>query len=468
MTNVLAIDMGSSSLRGYAGQWDGSTLRLTEIYRHAHEVTQGDDGFTWDVKALMDSAVVACTRATDFFGAPPDSVAVDGWGVDFSPVDATGAPCGEAIAYRDSRGRHGRDLLRHELDEYRSFQLSGVAPQDINTINRLYLYGHNKQELPVETDSLMFLQDIVARHIATADISGWDPGDDPGPWASTGVASTSGILNSTHDDWDETLRGVTGVASSLFPRIGTELTEISHRGRTRLVRAGSHDTACAAFSLGVQPGDIFVSCGSWAVVGMITPQALTSTTAYEAGITNEASVEGANRAQLNLTGMWLSQECIRHWSAQEIDTSYERLGMLTEQAPSLGWILNPQDEQLAAPGNMPTRIVDMIHQHLGAVEERGITLDDPGVILRLLHESVANHIAQAIETLREQSALSGRVFIAGGATHNEFFTSRISHYLGEDIEIASAEATVIGNAKAQLRALGAISVTDTVDVLLNE
>lgn len=467
MTNMLAIDMGSSSLRGYAGQWDGSTLRLTEIYRHAHEVTQSDDGFTWDVKALMDSAVVACERATKFFGAAPDVVGVDGWGVDFAPVDAAGQPCGAAFAYRDLRGRTGRDLLRHELDEYQNFQLSGVAPQDINTINRLYLYGHDMEELPADTYTLMFLQDIVARHIATADIDSWEKGDDPGPWASAGVASTSGVLSSTHDHWDKTLREATGVNGSLFPPVSAELTEISRRGRTRIVRVGSHDTACAAYSLGLDAGDIFVSCGSWAVVGMITPQALTSPSAYEAGITNEASVEGANRAQLNLTGMWLSQECIRHWSAQGLDTSYDYLGKLTDEAPSLGWILDPQDDRLAAPGNMPARIIDMVHQHLGTVEDRGISLDDPGVILRLLHESVAHHIARAITTLREQSSLSGRVFVAGGATHNEFFTSCISHNLREDIEIAFPEATVIGNAKAQLHVLGAMTETDMVDVVLN-
>ncbi len=409
-----------------------------------------------ECSAVVRSCCSACRAATEFLGEAPDSVAVDGWGVDFVPVDKHGVPTGPAYAYRDERGAQGRALLARFLDEQDSFSESGVAAQDINSINRIALYGHGEMELPEGTESIMFLQDVVARYLATAEIDSWEPGSDPGPWASVGVASTSGLLSTNHKEWNQKVAQATRIERRYLPDVQPELTEISRRGTTRLIRAGSHDTACAAYAMGVGPGDIFVSCGSWAVVGVITDDALVSDSAFQAGITNEACVDGTNRALLNLTGMWLVQECIRHWNSQGMELSYDLAEELVERAPSLGWVFDPQDEHFNQPGAMPIRIAEVVRNQWPEYgKSTEIDLEDPGTILRLIFESVARRIANGISTLRSESSLSGQIFVAGGAVKHQFFMRLLSEYLNEELVVCSGEATVLGNVKAQVATLHA-------------
>lgn len=54
-------------------------------------------------------------------------------------------------------------------------------------------------------------------------------------------------------------------------------------------------------------------CGSWAIAGVLTPRAVVTDAAWQAGVTNEAATNGKNRAQINLTGLWVGQECRRAW-----------------------------------------------------------------------------------------------------------------------------------------------------------
>lgn len=439
MRSVLAIDMGSSSIRGYLGTWHRGQMNLMEVHRAPHQAKVSEDGsLTWDVDRFIDEAVRACEHATCELGHAPDAVAVDGWGVDYAYVDRCGSVVGPVYAYRDRRGAAGRELLRNRVPEERQFALSGVAPQDINTSYRLAQMAEENGKLPGK--QIMFIQDIVARALLTADIFGWEEGDDPGPWASAGVASTSSLLDVDHRDWVAEIAEAARVASHL-PPLKEELTVIGQRGETKIVRAGSHDTACAVYSLDATPGDIFVSCGSWAIVGAVADPVI------DPAVTNEATTCGNNRVQVNLTGMWLAQECRRHWASLGEDVSYERLDSLARNATSPGVLIDPNDPSLTEPGEMPRRINDL-------VEAQGVErIDDIGQMIRVINESVAHSIASAIADVRRLTGANGTVHLMGGGTKDPQLVKLLARELGE-VRVAANEASVLGNLLAQLHVLG--------------
>lgn len=440
MRSVLAIDMGSSSIRGYLGIWQNGQMRLTEVHRASHQPYLTADGsVTWDLNHLIAEAVRACESATRCLGGAPDSVAIDGWGVDYAYVDTEGAIVEPGYAYRDRRGALGRQILRQTIEEDTQFSLTGVAPQDINTCYRLAHMSAETSELPGE--KIMFIQDIVARAILTADINGWERGHDPGPWASRGVASTSSLLSIDHSRW------VTEIAEAVkamdhLPALADELTIIGQRGRTAVVRAGSHDTACAVYSLAMKPEDVFVSCGSWAIVGAVASPII------DPAVTNEATTDGANRVQINLTGMWLAQECRRAWKANGEDVSFSRLDMLARQASSPGFTFDPSHPSLIQPGDMPRRINDLLETN---GEHR---IEDIGQMLRLINESVARSIADAVTTIRRLTGAYGAVHLMGGGTQDPLLVDLLAQELGE-VRVAANEASVLGNLLAQLHVLGA-------------
>ncbi|MDU0968489.1 MAG: FGGY-family carbohydrate kinase [Actinomycetaceae bacterium] len=438
---VLAIDMGSSSLRAHLGVWEDQALRIDEVYRAEHEVAVAPDGtLTWDVARLCDQAVAAADAATRTLGRAPDGVAVDGWGVDYALVDAEGRPLGPAWAYRDGRGAQGRALVAQRLDEQAQFAESGVAPQDINTGYRLAVAAD--QGLIPAGATVMFIQDVVARALATRPIAGWADPVDPGAWASRGVASTSGLADRDTACWQPDIVAACGIDPAILPPLADERTVAARRGDTAIIRAGSHDTACAAYSLGLGEGDLFVSCGSWAIVGAIADAVIAP------GLTNEATVEGGNRVQANLTGMWLAQECRRAWQAEGEDVAFARLDALARAAEPAGCTIDPSDPAFAAPGHMPQRIRDAVR------ETHGIEVDGIGPILRLISQSLAVAIADNVRLLRQATAAAGRVFVMGGGTKDRLLMRLLAGELEDDLVLGAVEASALGNICAQLHVLG--------------
>lgn len=440
MTTTLAIDMGSSSLRGYLGQWDGSALSLTEVYRAAHEVRRGeDDSLVWDVEELISHAVAAVEAGINEAGFL-DAIAVDGWGVDYVQVDDKGNPVAPAYAYRDRRGQWGRAAFAERIDEDDQAALTGVACQDINTVYRLAWSNAHGALVPGAT--LMFLQDVVARALLTRPIAGLEQASDPGPWASLGVASTSGLVDIAHQGWEPKILQALDIDPAFYPPLRGECEIIGRRGSTAIVAAGSHDTACAVHSLALKPGDRFVSLGSWAIVGALADPVV------DEGLTNEATARGGNRVQANLTGMWLAQECRRAWEKAGEDVSFSRLDREAAQAVSPGVLIDPSDPAFAAPGDMPRRIAKAV------ADRGGSTLEGIGPILRVVTESVAYAIAQALEMLAEQTGARGSVHVVGGGTKDALLMRTLDSHLDADLVVGASEASVLGSTFAQLEVLG--------------
>lgn len=441
MKTALAIDLGSSSLRGYVGCWDKGELQVREVYRCANSVRKDEDGsLVWDYSALATHVCEAAEAATRQLEGPPDSFAIDGWGVDTVFLNAEGDPVCPVFAYRDRRGAQGRALLAAHLDEERCYALTGISPQDINTVYRL-AYAADKGQLPAD-GQLMFLQDALARHLLSVELPGWAAPVRCQPWAGVGVASTSGLLSRDKAGWCQQVIQAAGIPARIFPPVLAEPALVAKRGDTALVACGSHDTGCAAYGMGLNPGDIFVSLGSWAVVGAL------SAPVTEAGITNEAAVGGGNRAQLNRVGMWLAQECRRAWQSQGEDVSFARLDDLVARSASAGVLIDPEDPVFSAPGDMPARIRKEICAQAADVEE-GI-----GPLLRVVTESVAASIARAIETIRRHTSASGEVHVGGGGTKDALLLAQLATRLGQKLHVHEGEMSVRGNLLAQLRVQG--------------
>ncbi|PNL43207.1 rhamnulokinase [Mobiluncus mulieris] len=446
--DVLAIDMGSSAIRAFLGHWNTAEneLSLQEIYRQPIEVqVDADNHLTWPVAQFAEIAKKCAAVAAQTLGHAPDSVGVDGWGVDFVKIFASGECEPQAVAYRDTCGHIGQAALDTKITRRHQYRFTGVMPQDINSVNRLT--GANAVgKAPYA--GILFLQDMITRVLATADIPGWDAPVACAPWASQGVASTSAMMDVNRFEWNTEILKAAGIDPKILPPIHGEPSLLVKRGRTNVALSGSHDTACAAYCIAPNVGDIFVSCGSWAVIGAITPKPLTTDEAYEKGVTNEAATGGSNRAELNQTGLWLLQECRRQWSKEGKDVSFSQLDKQCWEAKSLGVFINPSDAELISPGEMPSRLRAKLESEFGILE------CSDGQLLRTIKESLAHSIVAGINDLRHLVKSEGVVHITGGGTYDTFLMQEIANLLGEPIRLAKCEASIIGNMLAQLHVLG--------------
>ena len=97
----LAIDLGASSGRGVAGQFNGQRLSLEEIHRFSNGPVQSNKRLYWDVLRLWSDVQAGMLAATQRFGDDIVSVGVDTWGVDFTLLGRNDELLGNPYHYRD-------------------------------------------------------------------------------------------------------------------------------------------------------------------------------------------------------------------------------------------------------------------------------------------------------------------------------------------------------------------------------
>jgi rhamnulokinase len=109
-------------------------------------------------------------------------------------------------------------------------------------------------------------------------------------------ASTSGPLDPVARAWDDEL---------LAARTGL-------RAGTPVVAVGSHDTASAVVAVPAARDDfVYVSSGTWSLVGLELTAPVRTDAARAANATNELGVDGTVRLLRNTTGLWPLTECQR-------------------------------------------------------------------------------------------------------------------------------------------------------------
>src|SRR6202012_745195 len=109
----------------------------------------------------------------------------------------------------------------------------------------------------------------------------------------------------------------------LFPRlrspgdvIGPVRPGVSGNAGLPVIAVGSHDTAPAVPAVPAAGRDfVYISSGTWSLVGMELDAPVLTEASRRAGFTNEAGLDGRTRYLHNVTGLWLLQESVRAWAA---------------------------------------------------------------------------------------------------------------------------------------------------------
>src|SRR3569833_1764111 len=99
----LAIDLGASGGRLFAGLFDGQRLRIEELHRFEHGAIQLGKALQWNVLGLWQQIVEGLRLARINLGDRIQSVGVDTWGVDFALLGRNDELLGNPYSYRDRR-----------------------------------------------------------------------------------------------------------------------------------------------------------------------------------------------------------------------------------------------------------------------------------------------------------------------------------------------------------------------------
>jgi rhamnulokinase len=217
-----------------------------------------------------------------------------------------------------------------------------------------------------------------------------------------------------------------------------------------VVATAGHDTAAAVAAVPAAGSDyIYLSSGTWSLMGVELGEPLISEQSLEYDITNEGGVGHTFRFLKNIMGLWLVQECRRAWARAGQPFSYDELTHLAADAPAFGPLVSPADYRFLAPSNMPGRIQAFCRETGQAVPET------PGQIVRCALESLALEYRWVAERLDEiLDHLRPTIHIFGGGSQNRLLNQFAADATGRTVIAGPVEATAIGNILVQAIALG--------------
>jgi rhamnulokinase len=446
---LLAFDFGASSGRAIAGVFDGTLIRLQEIHRFANEPVSLQGRLHWDFLRLFAELQKGLLAFKKYYGTDPDSIGIDTWGVDFGIVDGNGALLENPYHYRDSRTTAVFDTALNTVSSHELFQYSGIQPMRINTMFQLLAWNDSRSYALPERAKLLFMPDLFHYYLTGIQSSEYS------------IASTSGLIDPYGKTWDQALLSRLSIDSSLFAPIimpGSRIGNL-HAGIRSELQVGPipvtavacHDTASAVAAVPAHGNSVFISCGTWSIMGVETEKPVITERSEALGYSNEGGAAGKIRLLKNLMGLWLLQECRRHWELEGQSFTWPQLQAMAEQVTGNNSYIDSADSRFLAPGDMPERIRN--YCVLTGQQVPGT----PGEIVRCILESLALAYKQVLMELEE---LIGQKFrhlhMVGGGIQNTLLCRLTADAAETQIVAGPVEATAIGNLLMQAQGIGAL------------
>lgn len=446
----LAVDLGAGSGRVMAAITDGETLKLEELHRFENPGTELPGGHFWNSIGLYRDIIEGLRRAVSCFGDRVVSIGIDTWGCDHALMGANGGMLEIPHQYRDPRSDGMAEAMHMCMCEKEIYARTGLRTNFYNT--SLHLLAELRRDNPALrlSQQLLFMPDLLAY---------WLTGKQA---IERTIASTSQLLDPATGQWAWEVIDALGLPRSIFSEtiapgtilgsIRDEVGELIGRRGIPVVATATHDTASAVAGIPMtEPGELWLSSGTWSIMGIESPVPVCTPEAMDCGFCNELGVENTVRFLKNISGLWLLQECKRQWESEGNDLDFGTMAKLAESAEPFTAFIDPDAGVFSSPGNMPLKIQEECRRTGQTVPE------SRGDILRVATESIALKYRVVFERIQ---SLTGRTFsrlnAGGGGIRNEALCHATANALGIEVLAGPIEATSCGNVITQMVATGAL------------
>ncbi len=443
----LAIDIGASGGRHILGRVENGKMYTEEVYRFENKVIKRNGHLCWETERLFQeilNGMRVCGRDYNV----PETVSIDTWGVDFVLIDSDGKIVGDTVSYRDGRTDGADRILDKYMSEQEVYSLTGIQKQKFNTIYQLLVLKESASGELEKADAMLMMPDYFN-------------------YLLTGVkkqeytnATTTQLINPVTHDWNTGLIKKLGFPEKIFMPVNTAETSLGRLKSeivsltgfdTEVVLSASHDTASAVMSVPCEEECLFISSGTWSLMGTERRNAELSEACRQHNFTNEGGYEYRFRFLKNIMGLWMIQNVRRELKNRY---SFADLCILAEES-TFDALVDCNDGRFLAPECM----IDEIKSYL--MEKGSVVPETAGDIARVVYRSLAVCYA---ETAKETEMITGRrydsIHIIGGGANADYLSRLTAEYSGRTVFAGPVEATAIGNLTAQMICSGEIENLD--------
>ena len=448
MTYYLAIDIGASSGRHILGYIDNGRLKLEEIHRFENYITNQNGTRVWDIEHLVSEVKKGIAKCKEI-GKIPCTVAIDTWGVDYVLLDESKQEILPAVSYRDSRTNRVINKVESIISAEELYLKTGIQKQNFNTIYQLYA---DKLSGRLE-DAKHFL--MIPAYLS---------------YKLTGIikneytnATTTGMVNADTKQWDYEIIDKLSLPKHLFGTLDTPCTVIGNFTKemqdyagfdSTVIFAPSHDTASAVCACPIDDNSVYISSGTWSLIGVESLNPIVNEKSMAANFANEGGIDYRFRFLKNYMGMWLFQNVKKNLNNE---FSYDDMMRLAMQSKRFEMIDTNAPDFLA-----PENMINAIRSYL---KNESIPIE---VVINSVYHSLAQSYKNAIDEIEKLAGKTiDNVFIVGGGSKDTYLNKLTAQYTGKKVVTGLSEATATGNLLSQIMYDKKISLAQARDIVKN-
>ncbi len=448
MKYYLGIDIGASSGRHILGHIENGKLKLREIHRFENYITNQNGTLVWDIEHLVSEVkkgIAKCKKIDKI----PSTVAIDTWGVDYVLLDENEEEIMPAVSYRDSRTNEVISKVESIISAEELYLKTGIQKQNFNTIYQLYAdklsgkLNNAKHFLMIPAYLSYKLTGVIKNEYTNA--------------------TTTGMVNAESKIWDNDIIEKLGLPKHLFTELDTPCSVIGNFTKemqeyagfdSTVIFAPSHDTASAVAACPIDDNSVYISSGTWSLIGVETLNPIVNIDAQKANFANEGGIDYRFRFLKNYMGMWLFQNVKKNLNNE---FSYDDMMHLAMQSKQFE-MLDTNASDFLAPENM----INAIRRYL---KNSSLPI---GIVINSIYHSLAKSYKDAVcEIEKLANKKIDNIFIVGGGSKDTYLNELTAQYTGKRVVTGLSEATATGNLLSQIMYDKKISLASAREIVKN-
>lgn len=445
MDYYLAVDIGASSGRHILGWLENGILRTEEVYRFDNGMEKKDGHLIWNIENLYNHIIEGMKKCRQI-GKTPAYMGIDTWAVDYVLLDKEDNVLGAAYGYRDHRTDGMDKVVYAKASQEELYLRTGIQKQIFNTIFQLTAHKEKEPDILSRAEHMLMIPDYLN-------------------FLLTGVkqteytnATTTGLVAAKSGDWDLELIDRLGLPKKIFKPIVKPGTRVGSLKQNIVNQVGynlsvmlpaTHDTASAVLSVPYDGDGIYISSGTWSLMGIELEKADCRPLSLNSNMTNEGGFGDTFRYLKNIMGLWMIQS-VRNELGRKF--TFGQLCDMAEKEKDFHALVNVNDESFLSPESMIEAVKEYCIQH-----NSDNIPDTPGQLAKTIYHSLSISYR---DTVREIEELSGRkftsIYIVGGGCNADYLNRITAETTGKNVYAGPAEATAIGNIIAQMIGTGLV------------
>lgn len=426
----VSFDCGNSSFRVMLGSFVDDRLIVEIIDQVPHDPILVHGRLYWDILKIFDGLKKGLKRVYERTGRI-DTIGVTTWGIDFGILSHQGNLMANPLCYRNTLGVEAYNQLDEEIS-LQNWAATGIQNHPMNSVYQIEGIREKLPEYFAQADRLLFIPDLLI-YLFTGEQA-----------TERSIASTSQLYDMRHERFSHEMMVRYDLSDTLFAplvphgafigMLKDDICSELHIPACPCISTPSHDTASAVVAVPEMGDVLFLSSGTWSLIGAELDAPLITQSAYLNGFTNEAGAFQTITFLKNATGLYLLQQIKKNLLAQGTHLSWDDINQIAKDYSGNVILYDSNCAELFSAQDVVGVIAGLIGD------------DSYEAIITSTYHSLAACYGKAIKAIRE---ITGKDYealhIIGGGSQDRYLNQLTADRIGLPVIAGPVEAASIGN-----------------------